>query len=123
MDAVEGFVEDPLRLPCPFAEQLGKVVAQRTVRAVAHLLIGPRLLAKRFERIVVALDDGRPGVDQGVVPVEQDGLGPVEVRRPGHVTGSPSAAKRTYSSRSRRAVDPTVPSPTFSPSIFTTGVT
>jgi len=37
--------------------------------------------------------------------------------------GPPSPANRTYSSRSRRAVGPTLPSPTASSSIFTTGVT
>src|SRR5436190_1144543 len=123
VDAVEGLVEHLLRLASPLAEQLGKMIAQRAVRPVAHFLVGPSRQAERVEGVVIALDDGRPGIDQGVVPVEQDRPRPLDIGRPAHVTASPSEAKRTYSSRRRRAVGPTLPSPTLSPSIFTTGVT
>src|SRR5258708_36919668 len=91
--------------------------------AGTHLGLGPRRLAQRRECVAIAFDNGRPGVDQRVVPVEQDGARPAESVGQAHVTASPVAAKRTYSSRSRRPVGPGLPSPTFSPSIFTTGVT
>ena len=73
MDAVKRLVEDLLGLAGALAEQLRENVAQRAVRAVAHLVVRPRRLAERREGVVIALDDGRPGVDQRVVPVEQDG--------------------------------------------------
>src|SRR3954468_281713 len=122
MDAMEGLVEDLLRARGLAAEQHGEMVPKRTVRAIAHLLVGPGWVAERGKRTAIALDDSRPGVDQRVVPVEQDGPGPLDVAR-SHVTASPSDANRTYSSRNRRAVGPTLPSPTAAPSIFTTGVT
>src|SRR5262249_24822888 len=123
MDTMERLVEHLLGVAGAFAEQRRKSITQRAVRAVTHLLCSPRRLAQRHESIAIAFDDGRPGVDQRVVPVEQDGPWWSEIGQPAHVTVSPSAAKRTYSSRRRRAVGPTLPSPTASPSIFTTGVT
>src|SRR5580704_2731037 len=123
MDAIKRLVEDFLRFTGTRAEQAGENVAQRTVRAAAHFECSPWRLAERRESVMVALDDGRPGIDQRVVPVEQDGARRPQAGRQRHVTASPDAAKRTYSSRSRRAVGPTLPSPTGSPSIFTTGVT
>src|SRR6266545_3049846 len=123
MDAMEGLIEHFFGFARARAEQRGKSVAQRAMRPITHFLRRPRRLAQRREGIVIALDDGRPSIDQRVVPIEQDGARRLETLRSAHVTASPSAAKRTYSSRSRRAVGPTLPSPTTSPSILTTGVT
>src|SRR6516162_423093 len=123
MDAITGLIEHPLRLPRPRPEQAGEQVTQRTMGALAHLIGSPGREAQRCEGVAITFDDGGPGIDQRVVPVEQDGAWRPKTRRPRHVTDSPEVAKRTYSSRRRRAVGPTLPSPTGSPSIFTTGVT
>src|SRR5262245_33410947 len=123
MDAIESFVEYPLGLGGARSKQAGKQIAQRAVGTVAHLIGRPRHQPEGRERVAIAFDDGRPGIHQRVVPVEQDSARWLEARRQPHVTASPEAANRTYSSRSRRAVDPTLPLPTASPSIFTTGVT
>src|SRR5471030_823159 len=122
MDAIERVVEHFLRLPRAIAEQGGKDVAQRAMRPGAHFVAGPRRHAEGCECVAIALDDRRPGVDQRIVPIEQDSARPLRPKRR-QVIASPVSANRTYSSRRRRAVGPTLPSPTFSLSIFTTGVT
>src|SRR5690242_20650201 len=121
MDAVKGFVEYPLRLACAVSKQRRKEIAQGAVRAITHFLQRPRRLSQRQASVAVAFDDGRPSVDQRVVPVEQDRTRWFRHSRVRQVTASPVSANRTYSSRRRRATGPTLPSPTGSPSILMTG--
>src|SRR5262245_28425990 len=120
MDAKEGVVEHLLSLAGAIAEQSGKEISQRAMSAGAYLGLGPRREAERRECVAIALDDGRPGIDQRVVPIEQYGTRSDEPVGKAHVTDSPASAKRTYSSRRRRAVGPGLPSLTFSSSILTT---
>ena len=112
MDAVEGLVEDPLCVASPGTEKLGENVAKRAVGSNLDLLRRPGRHSHGKERVTITLDDRLPSVDQGVVPVEQNRARGLESGQAAHVTGSPVAAKRTYSSRRRRAVGPTFPSPT-----------
>src|SRR5260221_627023 len=106
------------------AGRVGTFQVGRGVPNHPHSVIrGNSRAVQGHEGIAIAFDNGRPGIDQRVVPIEQDGAWPGKPVRQAHVTLSPADAKRTYPSRNRRAVGPGLPSPTFSPSILTTGVT
>jgi len=71
------------------------------------------------ESIVKHSTDGRPCIDQRVVPVEQDGARWLQALRPGHVPPRPALRKRKTPRGRRRAVRPTLPSPhPPGPSIF-----
>src|SRR5882724_7996750 len=89
------------------------------MRAIAHLLRRPRRLTERCESIVIAFDDGRPCIDQRVVPVEQDGARWLPALRPGHVTPSVALAMRASSAPWAPAVGANVPSPTGGTAIVT----
>jgi len=67
------FVKNVAGVPPLVSEQLGKAVAHGFSDPASGFIEAPGLFAEGGERNVQGVMDGRPGIDQGVVPIEQDG--------------------------------------------------